>query len=636
MVETVVIEFAGHVHFEAAANERLPIGDFTATLQLQRRPIAAEREGFPLLGCRCDVESSRRGKNFLPGGDKALQESGRAVRIDATHACDRVAVDGRRRERGGNHVSGPSLGGLLEWHHPPREGFLLLAERLACLVADRGDNLVRRAVGHLADVQPARQFSILGKRLLLPIQYLRDERGGHRRLSGSRQRLHQRPAIDRIVDRAQRWIRADLQRKLLRKMLLQPIALAWRHLPIRHILVVNRALGRSVGHDNVGDCVPLFSARRLRGESAGRHIAVVFRERLGRVGKRSAAEFPIASIERHTSVEPNGLARATREDAADAKRAPLDLFLSQPVTAVVGRAPRVEPHASKSRAVWKVVGRRQHGGDLRIGIADRGLKAPHVAVARRAAKVGKGNLDRRHPASHRIPHHAAAFHAGLPRLMRLPDLRQVAIDAVHAARVGHDAVDSSLRGAPLVARIDEQLEHIVRRHSIRRLSCVGARLAPHRIGHAKQQRELLGVVGDIEIGKIAIARIANRPDRRVNESGKARGIAQIALNIDCAARQRGDAIGSVGHRQEGRRISRHATVQLRQIRDRAGLGGRGSRRQRHQVQQRPEAEHKPTPAGPLDWSRLSGRGGLFVHAVILTGARAPTQVEAFARTFCGF
>ena len=51
----------------------------------------------------------------------------------------------------------------------------------------------------------------------------------------------------------------------------------------------------------------------------------------------------------------------------------------------------------------------------------------------------------------------------LPRLMRLADLRHVAIDLEHARGVADDPVDNAFRPPLRIARVDEDFENIVGR-----------------------------------------------------------------------------------------------------------------------------------------------------------------------------
>ena len=162
--------------------------------------------------------------------------------------------------------------------------------------------------------------------------------------------------------------------------------------------------------------------------------------------------------------------------------------------------------------------------------------------------------------------------------MRLPDLGQVAIDLAHAAGIADDAIDGALRAALIVARVDEDLEDVVGCQGVGRLGRIGPGLAPTGYGTQNQQAEFLRVIGDVQIGKIAIARIAHRPDRRVHESGEARRIAEIVLDADGLAGQGRNAVRRAGDRHERRRVGGHAAVQLWQGRNRAGLRRSGKQR----------------------------------------------------------
>ncbi len=291
-----------------------------------------------------------------------------------------------------------------------------------------------------------------------------------------------------------------------------------------------------------------------------------------------AAQGPVTLVEGHAAVEPCRFAAAVAEDAADTEGSVLDLVLAQPVATVIGPPPGVETHAGKAGWCRKIVGGREHGGDFRIGVADRGLEPPDVAVFGRPAKVDERDLHGGHPTPHGVPHHASTFHRGLPRLVRLSDLGQVAVDLAHAARIADDAIDGAFRAPLIVARIDEDLEDIVRRQRVRRPGGIGAGLPPHGIRHAKQQAELLRVIGDVQIGEIAIARIAHRADLCVHESGKAGRVAEVVLDADGLAGQDRNFVRRAGDRHEWDWIGGYAARQFRQGRDRRGFRRSGKQR----------------------------------------------------------
>ena len=161
------------------------------------------------------------------------------------------------------------------------------------------------------------------------------------------------------------------------------------------------------------------------------------------------------SFKRHRQVAP------VAENAADAKGPVLDLVLVEPMAAVIGPPRHVESDAGKPQAIRQLIAGREHGGDLWIGVAQGHLEAPHVAVFRGAAEIQERNLHGRHPTPLGIPHHAAVLHRGLPGLVRLADLGQIAVGRKDARCVADDPIHRAFRAALIVPRIDEHFEHVV-------------------------------------------------------------------------------------------------------------------------------------------------------------------------------
>lgn len=154
---------------------------------------------------------------------------------------------------------------------------------------------------------------------------------------------------------------------------------------------------------------------------------------------------------------------------------------------------------------------------------------------------------------------------------------QVAIDLADSAGIADDAIDGPLRASLAVAWIDEDLEDVVGCQGVGRLGRIGAGLAPHGIGHARQQAEFLRVIGDVQVGKIAVARIAHRPDRRVDESGESGRIAEVVLDIDGLVGQAMDDVRRTGHGHERHGVGGHADGQFRPGRGRGGLRQSGKK-----------------------------------------------------------